>query len=293
MTAPTPLPLPGIASLIDRYQGFLIDLWGCVHNGEALYPGVVDCLARMRAAGKQIGLLSNAPRRPRGVILRLRELGLEPDAYDFLMTSGEAARIALTDPPDEWHRRLGERCYHLGPERDRDVFLDHRRLVETTDPDAADFILNTGPLDFDHPADAYDGLLDRWAARSVPMVCANPDLVVVVGPRLVLCAGTLAERYQARGGQVRHHGKPHAPIYAQCLAQMSLAPAAVLAIGDGLHTDIDGGAAAGMDTALIAGGIHRAALAIGWGDLPPLDRLAPLIGPDGATPTWILPSLRW
>lgn len=290
-----PIPLPGVATLADRYDGFLMDLWGCVHDGLMAYPGAGSCLERLRARGCRVLLLSNAPRGPAAVARRLAEMGIDERHYDGIMTSGKATREALAEPPDAWHAGLGRLCYHLGPDRDRDVVDDHPRVAKVADPDQADFVLNTGPLSFEDPEDHYDPLLSRWAARGVPMVCANPDLVVVSGGRLVLCAGTLAKRYESMGGAVRQHGKPFPAIYQRCLRLLGIEDRGrILALGDGLHTDIAGGAAAGLDTAFLAGGIHRRDLGIDWGEQPSQAALEKLVRENGTPrPTWVLPALRW
>lgn len=139
--------LSGIAPVIDRYDGVILDLWGVLHDGERPYPGVPECLDRLRAAGKVICLLSNAPRRTGGVIAKLDGMGIGRDRYHHVMTSGEAAYDALRDRDDPWHAALGRRLYHIGPDRDMDVYegLDYTLAAS---PDEADFVVNTGIVDF-------------------------------------------------------------------------------------------------------------------------------------------------
>jgi HAD superfamily hydrolase (TIGR01459 family) len=249
--------LDGIAPLATAYDGFILDLWGVIHDGVQPYPGARDCLATLRAAGKRIVLLSNAPRRAGPVREQLRGMGIGETLYDGVMTSGEASHLLLRDRPDDWARALGQRVFHLGPARDRNVVhgLD---LEVLAGPDGATCILNTGPDDLADPIDAaaFDPVLQACAARGLPMICANPDLEVVRGGVRVICAGTLAQRYAAMGGDVRNLGKPDPLIYAPVLDMLATPKPRVLAVGDALRTDIAGAKAAGVDSCWVLGGLH-------------------------------------
>ena len=253
----TSVPLiPGLSAVADRYDGFLIDLWGVVHDGIRAFPGVVDCLSRLRAAGKPTCLLSNAPRRVPAVRDKLRAVGVPDDAYDRVMSSGEATHEALRDRTDPAHAVLGDRFVHIGPPRDDDITAG-LPLTEVTDPTAAGFVLCTGVDDFDDTLDQYTPQLDRCLAAGLTMVCANPDLVVMVGDTRAICAGTMADYYARRGGRVLYHGKPHRGVYDRCRALLGDLPAnRILALGDSLHTDLAGAKAAGMDALFVASGIH-------------------------------------
>jgi HAD superfamily hydrolase (TIGR01459 family) len=249
--------IPGLAELADRYDGYIIDLWGVIHDGVTPYAGAIDCLSALRRHGKRIVLLSNAPRRAAVAIEGLTHLGIPAACYDAVVTSGEAAFLALRDRPEPWHRALGARPYHLGPPRDASV-LDGLDLLTTTHPAQASFVLNTGPDDERNPTDpaAYDDVLHACHAASLPMLCANPDLTVVRGGVDIVCAGTLAERYVAMGGESHSIGKPDPAIYQGVLATLGTPRNRVLAIGDSLRTDIAGAANAGVDALWILGGIH-------------------------------------
>ena len=253
--------LESFEPLAAEYDGFVLDLWGVVHDGVRPYPGAVDCLARLRAAGRQVVFLSNAPRRAAPVRESLRDMGIADMLHDGIVTSGEATHAMLRDRPDSWWRALGTRLYHLGPERDRTVFAD-LGLNETGDPRDASFILNTGPDDRANPTDpaAFDAVLQACRAVQLPMICANPDLEVIRGGVRVICAGTLAQRYAAMGGDVRSIGKPDSTIYGPVLELLRLPRERVLAVGDSLRTDIAGAAAAGIASAWVLGGIHEAHL---------------------------------
>ncbi|ALJ34484.1 TIGR01459 family HAD-type hydrolase [Azospirillum brasilense] len=285
--------LSGIAPVIDRYDGVILDLWGVLHDGERPYPGVPECLDRLRAAGKVICLLSNAPRRTGGVIAKLDGMGIGRERYHHVMTSGEAAYDALRDRDDPWHAALGRRLFHIGPDRDMDVYegLDYTLVAS---PDEADFVVNTGIVDFGESLSVYEPALEACRRRNLPMVCANPDLIVMVGEQMVICAGTLAQRYQAMGGNVFWHGKPHAPVYDRCLSLMGIKDKGrILAVGDSLRTDVAGANAAGIDVALVTFGIHREELGGAWGEAVDPAKLAAAAAAAGHQPTYGLPSLRW
>ncbi len=254
-------PVDGMAGLAERYDGFILDLWGVIHDGVRAYEGAGDCLRQLRDAGKRCVLLSNAPRRSHAAEKMLARMGLEPDLYSGLLTSGEAAHLALQRRDDPWFAALGRRVWHLGPERDRSVLvgLDLDR-VDT--PAEAEFVLNTGPDDHSGPRALaeFEDDLTECARRGLPMICANPDLEVIRGGVRVICAGTLALRYEQLGGAVRWLGKPDPAIYRPVLEMLGTPPGRTLAVGDSLRTDIAGAAAAGLDSCWVLGGIHGEAL---------------------------------
>jgi HAD superfamily hydrolase (TIGR01459 family) len=294
-TLPAAVPvLTGISVLADRYDGFIFDLWGVLHDGEQALPGAVEALARLGAAGKRLCLLSNAPRRARPIAQALSEMGISDDHYHHLVTSGEAAHRALREPPDDWHAALGRRCLLIGPERDHHLIDDLPDGERVAAVEEAEFILNTGPVTYEHSLEDYQPLLAAAAARGLPMICANPDLEVLVGPQRVMCAGQLARRYRELGGTVRYHGKPHRPVYDVCLRLLGIADRRrILAIGDALATDVAGAAAAGIDAVLITGGIHCQELGTRWGEPPAPGPLARLLATSGPQPVAVLPCLRW
>jgi HAD superfamily hydrolase (TIGR01459 family) len=291
---PQTLPVfAGISELADRYDGYILDLWGVLHNGVEPYPGVIDCLDRLRAAGKQVCLLSNAPRRCASVTQKLAGMGITPDHYDHLMTSGEATHEALVNPPDDWYAALGRRCLHIGPPRDKDVFED-AGLEMVDDPAQATFVVNTGIDDFDETIADYDPILKACASRSLPMVCANPDLVVVVGAKMAICAGMLAQRYEELDGSVRYHGKPHAPVYRRCFDLLGIHDRQrIAAIGDSFRTDVAGANAAGIDAVLVTSGIHLEEMATAWGEHPDPRKLAAAAAASGHIPKAAIPHFRW
>jgi len=249
--------LTGFAEIAGEYDGYILDLWGVIHDGVNPIPGAPEALARLHEAGKRAVLLSNAPRRAEVIGRQLRTMGIPDEHYTGIMTSGEASHWVLRDRPDAWYQALGDRVYHLGPARDRNL-VEGLGLADVEDPAAASFVLNTGPDHLADPseADAWDPVLERCAAAGLPMICANPDLEVIRGGVRVLCAGTLALRYLEMGGDVRMLGKPDPHIYEPVLEMLGVPKARVLAVGDALRTDIAGAAATGVDSCWVLGGLH-------------------------------------
>ena len=276
-----------MSPLAGRYDAFIVDLWGVVHDGVRAFPAAVDCLERLHGQGKRILILSNAPRRAVEVAARSAEIGLPPQVCDFIMSSGEETWRHLAE------HSAGARCYHLGPARDLGmrIGLDYQFVDDMA---AADFILNTGALSVEDTAERYDALLRPAAARGVPMICANPDLEVIRGGKREICAGAIAARYEDLGGTVRYHGKPHPGIYRICFALLEgIPPARIAAIGDSLRTDIAGAAAAGIDSLFVTGGLQGAELGVDAAGNADPARLAALCDAAGMHPTGALPALQW
>ena len=262
--------LNGFAQLASEYDGFVLDLWGVIHDGVNAFPHAVDCLAHLREAGKKTLLLSNVPRPNDAVRAMMRRMGIEDELYTDILTSGEAVRRALQSPPDDWWAALGQRVFHLGPDRDKPV-LEGLPLISVANPAEADFVLNTGPDDHRNPSDMneFEPVLQDCARHRLPMICGNPDLEVIRGGVRVLCAGSLAIRYEELGGDVRSLGKPDPAIYAPVLAQLALPKSRVLAVGDSLRTDIAGATAVGLATCWVLDGLHGEGLRAADGSYDP------------------------
>jgi len=286
--------LSGLAGLAHEYDGFIVDLWGCVHDGLAPYPGAIDCLRRLQAAGKRVVLLSNAPRRSRLAREQLRAMGLADNEYSAILTSGEATRSALIAPrSDPRLVGLGSVALHIGPPRDRSIFED-TGLALVDDPARAGFVVVTGlPEDTgtDEPvgdAESLTPLLRDCVARGLLMICANPDIEIVRGGRRILCAGLIARRYELLGGRVVDFGKPYPEVYREVETMLAgIARARILAVGDALATDIAGARAAGIDSAWVLGGIHAEFLG---GDTALAEREA---SGAGLHPVATVPALVW
>ncbi len=276
--------------LAASFDGFLLDIWGVLHHGTAPLPGVLACLNALHDAGKKLCLISNSPRRLPSVLEKLDGLGFDVRVFHGVMTSGELTHAALRDRPDEWHRALGKTFYHMGPERDADVYrgLDYQRCDTVGQ---ADFILNTGLREMTDSLADYAAELAGGLNRKIPMLCANPDLLVPFGDGLAICAGEMARVYAERGGSVAYHGKPYAEIYSACLKILDLPKERVLAVGDNLLTDIRGARAAGIQAALVAGGMHRRDLNVELGAVPDAERLAVFLHNKADKPDFVVPGL--
>src|SRR5438477_9077587 len=279
--------ISGVREIAPGYDGYILDLWGVVHDGTAPFPGVLDCMQRLIAAGKRLVLLSNAPRRSDDVIRRITRIGVPERLYHGVMSSGEEAWLHLKHRSEPFYAALGHRCLHIGSERDLEI-REGLDLAFVDTPAEADFILNTGPAEWDDAIEAYAPVMHAALARRLPMVCANPDLVVVHNGKPALCAGALAEEYQRLGGRVRWHGKPHPSVYDSCLGLLGIADKRrILAIGDSLRTDIAGAAGAGIDSLFIAGGVHAAEF--GEGGAVDLNRVAAAVEKSGVRPIGVMP----
>lgn len=285
--------LSGFAPLAERYDGFVLDLWGVIHDGVNAFPHAVETLRHIRDTGKRVLLLSNVPRPNDAVRTMMRRMGIEDALYTDILTSGEAVRRSLISPPDLWWTQLGSRMYHLGPERDRPVY-EGLPITVVDRPSEADFVLNTGPDDHRNPSDMaeFEADLKECAEHRLKMICANPDLVVIRGGVRILCAGALAARYRELGGDVRSLGKPEPAVYQPVLQQMGLPTDRVLAVGDSLRTDIAGAAGVGIDACWVLDGIHGAALSDGAGGFDPGKTVAAAVE-AGLSPVACLPRFVW
>lgn len=286
--------LHGLSEIADNFDGFILDLWGVVHDGVTPYPHSVETLRALRHAGKRTVLLSNAPRRAGALVQAMAGMGIGRDLYDHVMSSGEAVHRELASRRDPWYARLGPRCLHIGPERDKNIF-DGLDLVLVSGPEEADFLLNTGPDRLDETVADYHTVLAAAAARRLPMVCANPDLVVIREGQRVICAGALAQHYAELGGEVSFRGKPDPAIYDLCLDMIGIADRRrVVGVGDALHTDIAGANAAGIASVFVTGGIHGEELGVAaYGAAPAAGRLDAVARAHGQRPTAAIPNFVW
>ena len=285
--------IAGLGELAPHYDGFIVDLWGVVHDGAAPLPGAIACLSALVAAGKRTVFLSNAPRRAGDVVRRITALGVPPESYHAVMSSGEEAWQSLYRRDDPFYRALGRRCLHIGSDRDIEI-RDGLDLDFTNLPETAEFILNTGPAGWDDTIADYAPLLRRALSCRLPMVCANPDRVVIHAGKPALCAGALAHWYAAEGGQVRWHGKPFASVYEACFGLFGTVDRSrLLAVGDSLGTDIAGAAAAGIDSLLVAGGIHAEEFGMVGEEGPDLDRVRAALRAAGYRPVAVAGRFSW
>ena len=283
------------APLAGGYDVVLSDVWGVVHNGVAATPEACDALERFRANGGTVVLITNAP-RPGEVVARtmLDRLGVPRAAYDGIVSSGDVTRALVA-------ARAGKRLFHIGPPRDLPMFdgLD----APVAPLDSADYAVCSGLTDdtVETPQD-YHELIERMRARDLTMICANPDVVVERGDKLVYCAGAVADLYAAAGGEVIYAGKPYRPIYDQALAIAQAAHGLpenggpldhhrVVAIGDSVRTDLKGAAAFGVDCVFVTAGIHAEEL--GSRDNPSTSALSDIFAAAGLFPKAVMRRLTW
>ncbi len=280
--------ISGLGALAGRYKGLLCDVWGVLHNGVAVYDEAMNALTQFRKQGGNVVMITNSPRPRDGVLAQLYGLGVDEETFDDIVTSGDVTRVLIA--------QAEQPVFHLGPERDLPLFdgLD----VELSDLSQAKAIVCTGLFDDESetPED-YREQLSTAVARSVPFICANPDLVVERGDRLIWCAGALARLYEELGGKTQLAGKPHKPIYD--LAEKQLVTAAggtlsrsqIICIGDGMPTDVAGAQLNGFDLLYIAAGIHAG----DYSDKNGLDEAAlqAFLKSQGATPAAWMPHLAW
>jgi HAD superfamily hydrolase (TIGR01459 family) len=282
--------LSSLREVVDAYDGFILDLWGLIHDGETPYPPAKATLAALKAAGKKTLLLSNAPRRAYALVEAMTRMGIDRSLYGEVLSSGEATRDALIARNDPFFAALGDTAYHLGPERDRSVF-DDTNLKIVPDMAAARFIVNTGPIDLTQKLEDFLDVMAVGVAHRLPMVCANPDIVVLRAGREVVCAGAIAARYQEMGGQVAYRGKPDPAIYALAARMLGVGDARRIAVvGDALETDVKGAAAAGFDSIWCTGGIHAAELGCAYGTKAEPTRAEALARKNGRSPTATIPG---
>jgi HAD superfamily hydrolase (TIGR01459 family) len=279
-----------LAPLARDYDVLFCDVWGVVHNGLAAFAEACEALARFRGRGGTALLITNAPRPGAAVQRILDRLHVPQTAYDAIVSSGDVTRGIV-------EARLNQSVFHLGPARDLPIFtgLD----VRFAPLDSADYVVCTGLFDdTTETPESYRDMLDLMRARSLFMVCANPDVVVERGDALVYCAGAVADAYAALGGEVLYCGKPHAPIYEAALAKAAALRGGtppplprVLAIGDSVRTDLKGAAAFGIDCVFVTSGLH--AEHYGTREAPDVEALNALFDEAGVAPKAILRGLVW
>jgi HAD superfamily hydrolase (TIGR01459 family) len=283
----------GIRAFADRYQGFVLDQWGVIHDGVAALPAALAAIAELRRRNKRVVLLSNSGRRAELNRRRLATMGFNLADFDAVVTSGEVTWRQLAARALPPFAELGQRCLVLTIGGDLGVVADlGLELVDAAD--AADFLFVTGlevpPLTLED----HDPMLAAAARRGLPMLCSNPDLVAPVAGELVVAPGSLAARYGAMGGTVHLVGKPYPLVYGACLDALDgLEPAEIVAIGDSMAHDIKGANAAGVASCFLTGGIHAADFPGGQSAAARVSAVDELAARHGARPDWVAPALAW
>ena len=276
----------GLRELVGGVEVVLSDIWGVVHNGLESFPEACEALHTYRSRGGTVILITNAPRPADSVQRQLRKLGVPDETYDAIVSSGDLTRLYVAEHP-------GRKMFWLGPERDNSIY---RGLDAVTAPlEQADYIVCTGLYDDEtETAEDYRGMMLKARERKLTLVCANPDIVVERGDRLIYCAGAIAELYRELGGDVIFYGKPHRPIYQRAMALAGerqgyqIDRKKVLAIGDSVRTDLTGAREFGIDCLFVTRGIHAE-------EFEGLDQLDPnsVMELFGHPPKALMRELKW
>lgn len=278
----------GLGALSKDYRAIFCDVWGVLHNGQSPYPDAAAALARFRSEGGRVVLITNSPRPHAGVEKQLDEIGVSANAYDAIATSGDVTRSLIS--------RAEGPLFHLGPKRDHPLF-DGLDVALSSFEDANGIVCTGLNNDEQEEPEDYRATLAQGVERGLPFICANPDIVVERGDRLIWCAGALAKLYEELGGQIRIAGKPHAPIYDLALELLAeaggkeIGKSEILAIGDGMPTDVKGAQDNGFDLLYIAAGIHAGEY--GGSAVPDPAALNRFLTRNGATPVAWMPRLTW
>jgi HAD superfamily hydrolase (TIGR01459 family) len=281
--------ITGLREIADRFDHVLLDQWGTVHEGKAVFPEARECIRALRAAGKRVLILSNSGKRSDDNAERLAKLGLPADEHDGVLTSGEVLWHGLQERAAPPFSQLGRRALLIGS--NVLSMIDGLDVVAVTNPMRAEFVWLASLDETNADPEAWRDDLEGFAARGLPMLCANPDLTMFTARGLLPAPGALARLYAELGGTVHYIGKPHAAIFAAALRQLGdPKPERVLVVGDSLDHDVEGGRRAGMLTALITAGVHGKALT-GAGDLGAAIR--DLAGEPMRVPDWAIPQLIW
>ena len=283
-----------LSEVSDRYDALFVDLWGCVHNGVTAYPAACQALIDYRARGGTVILVTNSPRPRAAVEIQLDGFNVPREAWDSIATSGDSARAAAFEGV------VGEQVHFIGLEEEKAFLtppkvLDNPVRLDIVPLEKAEGIVCTGPADPNSAPETWRAELLLAKTRGLKLLCANPDIVVDRGDRREWCAGAVAQMYTEMGGESLYFGKPHPPIYD--LARRRLAAlgkqvetAGILAIGDGIHTDISGAMGEDIDSLFITGGL--AAADTKTTDQPDPDALAAYLETQQAAPTYSIGFLR-
>lgn len=284
--------IDGLQDIADQYEAFILDIWGVLHDGIEPFPGTIDCLENLQKNGKQVCLLSNTPDSSTSIVRRLESLNIGRALYQDLVTAGDSAK-------EDIHSRRGQTAWFatLG-----DTDTGHRHdlthdsgvtIIDT--PDGADFVINDLYNLSDADFKAVKPLLQNAADNDLPMICGNPDLIVNVGKEIKKCPGTYAAYYEQIGGSVTYHGKPHAPVYERAHTKLGdTDKSRIVAVGDSLHTDIQGANGFGIDCVFNIAGIHWEEIAMDHApDEADLDKITVMIDGQHHSPDYVLCGFKW
>lgn len=294
-----------IKDLAHKYDGFILDQYGVLHNGTSSCPGSIDCLERLYNSGKKLMLLSNSSKRAEFTLSRLNQYGISPEWFIGAVTSGEEVCKSLNAKP------IGKSCVWL-TWKDADLsYLNDCHVQAAPSVDQADFILAHGSQDivfeskrlsttFHKTNDwtVIDPILQQALKKQLPMVCANPDLISIKPDGSIAhMPGKIAQRYAELGGEVTYYGKPHARHFQTCIDLMGIDPSKIIHVGDSLHHDIQGANNAGVDSVFVANGVHAHELGLdpidGRNAAIDQDQLIKLVDSTGCAPTYTVSAFSW
>jgi HAD superfamily hydrolase (TIGR01459 family) len=285
--------ISGLSSVKKNFDGFILDLWGLIHDGVSPYKGVIDTFVALKNNNIETVLLSNAPRRSSALIDGMQKMGIDRSLYGEIFSSGEATWQEIVQKNDPFFSSLGDNVYHLGPERDNSL-IEETKLKKVNSLRKADFILNTGPIEFNHNIENYNSILQEAINEKLPMVCANPDEIVIRGGYKIICAGLIAKKFKKMGGNVVYRGKPDPRIYDLAIKKLNCRNKdRVAIIGDSLETDVAGAKAANLKSIWCTGGIHAEELNVTYGQSASLISAERLANQKDLNPWAIIPGFFW
>lgn len=286
----------GISDISDSYAGFIIDQWGVLHNGETPYEGVVECLRELKNRNKYIIILSNSGKRADQNKDRLKKIGIAPGLYDEILTSGEMTWQGLKNQNEGFFKGLGKKCYVISRGGDTSI-VDDLDLQIVDDVSKATFLMIAGTDAPKMTMEDYEPILKTAVRHRLTALCANPDSRGVMGAGYIMGAGTLARRYQDFGGVVHYIGKPHQPIFQQCiriLQKKEIYPGQTIVIGDTMAHDILGGTLVNIDTCLVKTGLHAPAFANAKTPLETNRALSLLVNQyNKVRPKYLVDIMKW
>ncbi len=286
----------GISDISDSYAGFIIDQWGVLHDGVKVYDGVIDCLKELKERHKYVIILSNSGKRAKVNEERLSDLGITPDLYDVIITSGEVTWQGLSDQSEGYFKDIGKKCILISRGGDKTI-INGLDIDVVEDPKDADFLMISGSDAPDKILEDYEPILKESARYNLKAICANPDSLGIMGGKNIMGPGTIAARYKDFGGIVEYIGKPHQPIFQHCiklLQKEDIYPGQTVMVGDTMAHDILGGALAHIDTCLVKQGLHNSVFE-GCDELSEVDKALNILirQYNGVRPNYLVDSMVW
>ncbi|MCB9964073.1 MAG: TIGR01459 family HAD-type hydrolase [Rhodospirillales bacterium] len=248
----------GISDISDTYMGFIIDQWGVLHDGQTPYDGVVDCLQELKKRHKTVVILSNSPLPEAQTRDKLLQIGIAPEMYDHIVTSGEMVHDGVIHQEKGLFKHYGKSCYVFGHKEAKDVF-DGTKITVCETVSEADFLLIAGVEAELKGLEDYLPLLKEAVRKGLKAICINPDSHALLGASYLIGPGLIARKYEEIGGVVQYIGKPHAPIFRRCIELLQshdVFPAQTVMVGDTMAHDIMGAHYVNIDTCLVKTGIH-------------------------------------